>query len=71
MPRCNLQTISVTNSDYTYSRSTLSLLRVRSVLASLVQAAADGKEEDQWHDEIRHLRNVTGGFIENIFQPQR
>ena len=71
MPRCNLQTVSVTNSDYTYSRSTLSLLRVRSVLASLVQAAADGKEEDQWHDEIRHLRNVTGGFIENIFQPQR
>ena len=44
---------------------------VKSVLASLVQAAADGREQDQWHDEIRHRRNVTGGLIENIFQPQR
>ena len=55
----------------TYNRSTSSLLRVKSVLASLVQATADGREQDQWHDEIRHRKNVTGGFIEKIFQSQR
>ena len=67
MSRCNLQRVSMASSSrVTYNRSTLSLLRVKPVLASLVQAAADGREQDQWHDEIRHRRNFTGGFIENI-----
>ena len=68
MSRCNLERVSVTSSSrITYNRSSLSLLRVKSVLTSLVQAAADGREQCQWHDEIRHRRNVTGGFIENVF----
>ena len=72
MSRCNLQRVSVASSSrIMYNWSTLSLLSVKSVLTSLVQAAADGREQDQWHDEIRHRRNVTGGFIENVFQPQR
>ena len=33
--------------ELAYNRSTLSLLRVKPVLASLVQAAADGREQDQ------------------------
>ena len=66
MSRCNLQRVSVASSSRnTDNRSTLSVLCAKSVLASLVQAAADGSEQDQRHDEVRHQRNDPGRFIED------
>ena len=72
MSRYNLQRVSVVSSSRnTYNRCTLSFLCVRSFLASLVQATADGSEQAQRHDEDRNQRNYTGRFMENLFQPQR
>ena len=72
MSRCNLQRVSVASSSRnTDNWSTLSVLCAKSILASLVQAAVDGSEQDQRHDEVRHQRNDPRRLIEDLFQPQR
>ena len=72
MSRYNLQRVSVASSSRNmYNRSTLSVLCDKSILASLVQATADGCEEAQRHDEGCNQRNDAGRFTENLFQPQR
>ena len=72
MSRYNLQRVFLASSSRnTYNRSTLSVLCVKSILASLVEATANGSEQAQRHDEDRDQRNDAGRFVENLFQPQR
>ena len=72
MSRYNLQRVSAASSSRnTHNRSTLFVLCVKSVLASFVQATADGCEQAQRYDEGRNQRNDPRRFTENFFQPQR
>ena len=64
MSRCNLQRVSVASSSRnTDNRSTLSVLCVKSVLASLVQAAADGSEQLKINDTIKSF--IKGTTLED------
>ena len=60
MPRCNLQRVPLPQSSRTrHNRSTLPLLRERSNFASLVQAAADGSQQNQPDDGANHQGYVA------------
>ena len=58
------------NARNTYNRSTLSVLCVKSLLASLVLATTDGCKQ-QRYDVGRNQRNDPRRFTEDLFQPQR
>ena len=71
MSRYNIQRVSLASPyQNMYNWSTLSLLCIKSILASLVQATADASEQAQRHDEGHNQRNAPGRFMENLFQPQ-